>query len=216
MLIRKRFSKTDEKSGRRNRLICLIFAVLAVSAAGACSSPRFTSAGPAGIRIVADPPEEQEDLPDNRTGNDTETGPDGGQKLFVYVCRQVREPGVYELDEGSRVFEAVEAAGGMTEEARPDGINLAAILRDADVVYIASAAEKAGAAARDDGRININTAPASELTDLPGIGEKRASDITDYRELNGAFKSTEDIMLVSGIGEALYEKIKDKICVSGY
>ena len=104
----------------------------------------------------------------------------------------------------------------MTEEARPDGINLAAILRDADVVYIASAAEKAGAAARDDGRININTAPASELTDLPGIGEKRASDITDYRELNGAFKSTEDIMLVSGIGEALYEKIKDKICVSGY
>ncbi|MBO5998457.1 MAG: ComEA family DNA-binding protein [Lachnospiraceae bacterium] len=216
MLIRRRFSKTDEKSGRRTRLLCLIFAVLAVSAAGACTSSRFASAGTTGIRIMTDPSEGLEDPPEDRAADDTEASPERGQGLFVYVCGQVRMPGVYELAEGSRVFEAVEAAGGMTEDAVPDGVNMAAVLRDADVIFIASRTETAGNNALDDSRININTAAASELTRLPGIGEKRASDIVAYREQNGAFRNTGDIMLIDGIGQALYEKIKDKICVSGF
>ncbi len=142
--------------------------------------------------------------------------------IFVYVCGEVNSPGVYELPEGSRLFEAVEAAGGFTEDADERVHNLALLLKDGAqiTVYSRSEAETLSAALRygasgesPDGLININTASKAELMTLPGIGEAKADDIIRYRESNGDFKVIEDIMKVSGIKDAGFQKIKDRITV---
>ena len=134
--------------------------------------------------------------------------------LFVDVRGAVAKPGVYELPEKSRVFQAVEAAGGLLPEAKDELVNQAAELTDGQQVYIpfeGEAVQEAADQAETDGRVNINTAGAEELMTLPGVGEAKAADIIAYREANGGFSSPEDIMQVSGIKDAMFQKIRDKI-----
>ena len=134
--------------------------------------------------------------------------------LFVDVRGAVAVPGVYELPEKSRVFQAVEAAGGLLPEAKDELVNQAAELTDGQQVYIpfeGEAVQEAADQAETDGRVNINTAGAEELMTLPGVGEAKAADIIAYREANGGFSSPEDIMQVSGIKDAMFQKIRDKI-----
>ena len=146
--------------------------------------------------------------------------------IFVYVCGAVLRPGVYELSEGSRVNDAVEAAGGFTEDADRNYVNLAAILSDAVKLQIPTVAEVQqgrmpgetfGAETSDtdsgNGLININRASREELTSLPGIGDATAEKIVRYRDEQGGFKSVEDIMNVSGIKEKLFSRIRDLITV---
>lgn len=155
--------------------------------------------------------------------------------IKVHVCGAVQQPGVYEIEEGSRVIDAVELAGGFTDEACQDGINLAIALADSNRVYIPSIddMEKCDASMglystsgengtvslnENDGKtatnlININTAGESELQRIPGIGETRAKSIIAYRQEHGHFNKKEDIQNVSGIGPASYEKMKDVITV---
>ncbi len=152
--------------------------------------------------------------------------------LFVHICGEVENPGVYELPMGSRVYEAVEKAGGFTEEAAPDYVNLAYVLEDGWKIEIPAADVCAGdfAAAgfgitaagfkgmpgeTDDGLVDLNTAEKEELMTLPGVGVSRAEGIIAYREKNGGFSGIEDIMKVEGIKEGMFEKMKDKICVRG-
>lgn len=140
----------------------------------------------------------------------------GKESLFVDVRGAVVNPGVYELSAKSRVYEAIEAAGGLLPEAEERAVNQAALLSDGQQIYIPAKGEETpetALAMETDGRVNINTASAGELTSLPGIGESRAADIIAYRESNGGFSSIEDIMQVSGIKDALFQKIKDKIKV---
>lgn len=151
-----------------------------------------------------------------------ETGPD---VIYVQVLGAVHSPGVYELPTGSRVFEAVQKAGGMTDEAAPQSLNQAQELADGQMIVLYTQAEweqlqETGGgtadvlqAEPDDGRVNINTAGIEELCTISGIGQSRAESIVTYREQNGAFESIEDIMKVSGIKEGLFQKIKDKIKV---
>ena len=146
--------------------------------------------------------------------------------IFIYVCGAVKEPGVYVLPEGSRVYEAIQMAGGMTPEANEAFVNQARVLVDGEQITVFTKEETEGldpkafdydVPAMDpvaQGKININKATAEELTSLSGIGEAKALAIIEYRETNGAFRETADIMKVSGIGEALYNKIKDDIDVS--
>jgi competence protein ComEA len=146
--------------------------------------------------------------------------------IFIYVCGAVREPGVYVLPEGSRVYEAIRMAGGMTPEANEAFVNQARVLVDGEQITVFTKEETEGldpetfeydvpaAGPVSQGKININKATAEELTSLSGIGEAKALAIIEYRETNGAFRETADIMKVSGIGEALYNKIKDDIDVS--
>ena len=151
----------------------------------------------------------EESLPEE---NDAESR----AEIFVYVCGAVRTPGVYALPAGSRVYEAVELAGGLTEEADERAVNQAEVLKDGMQVTVPTrteAEELRAAEGNAYGRVNINTAGVSELTRLTGIGEARAKDIIAYREAHGAFSSPEEIMKVSGIKEAVYEKIKDDITV---
>ncbi len=133
--------------------------------------------------------------------------------ITVHVCGCVKAPGVYELAADARVYEAVEAAGGFTDEADQSYINLAAPLTDAVKIYIPSCGETLSGETSSGGKVNINTADAQLLQTLPGIGPARAADIIAYRQKNGAFACTEDIMKVPGIKSAAYAKIEGMIAV---
>lgn len=136
--------------------------------------------------------------------------------IYVYVCGAVRAPQVVELPAESRVWDALEAAGGFAAEADRNAVNLAEPLTDGQKLYFPTEGEReltGSDQASSDGRININTADAAQLCTLPGIGTSRAEAIIAYRKQNGAFAAVEDIMKVSGIKEGAFEKIKDRITV---
>lgn len=142
------------------------------------------------------------------------------QKIWVDVCGEVQHPGVYSLNAGSRVFEAVEAAGGFTEEADTKGLNQAEVLQDGQKLTVWSREEAAKRQEEQkvqetdaDGRVNLNTAAKSELMSLPGIGEVRADAIIAYREAHGGFEGIEEIKQIEGIKDSVFEKIKDRIRV---
>ena len=159
--------------------------------------------------------------------------------VYVHVCGCVNAPGVYALPEGSRIYEALEAAGGITEEGAGDFLNLALEAEDGMKVEVpdaeqarlwreqgigpagtavtaggtAEGAYPMGAAQTAGSRVNLNTASREELMTLDGIGETRADAIIRYREMYGGFQAIEDVMNVSGIKEGAFEKIKDSITV---
>lgn len=144
--------------------------------------------------------------------------------IKVFVCGAVANEGVYELPEGSRVFDAVQAAGGFAEDADEAYVNQADFVSDAQKLYIptkseademkeAAKAPEESASGESGGLININTADESALTTLPGIGQARARSIIDYRQQNGPFEKPEDLMKVSGIGQAGFDKLKTYITV---
>ncbi len=141
--------------------------------------------------------------------------------LVVDVAGAVPRPGVYELPDGSRVKDAVDAAGGFLAEADRTGLNLAAPLEDGQQLQIPflAGAEPVGAARVDEPAaldlIDINTADAETLSTLPGIGPTLAQRIVEYRETWGDFYYIEDIMNVEGIGPSTFENIKDLI-MTGY
>lgn len=138
-------------------------------------------------------------------------------EVYVYVCGAVKNEGVYVLDENSRVFEAIEMAGGFTEDADRSNLNLARVVTDGEQITILTKEEAQAEvklqAMEKSGVVNINTATVSELTSISGIGESRAKAIIDYREKNGNFKTIDDIKKIDGIKEGLFSKIKDKIKV---
>lgn len=141
----------------------------------------------------------------------SETSEEQIAEIVVYLCGAVKKPGIVVLPEGSRINDAIREAGGFAEDAAQNSVNLAAKLKDEEMVYVATKEEVK--ASLDNGTININTADVSSLCTLPGIGESKARDIILYREKNGAFQNKEDIMDVEGIKENLYNKIEALICV---
>ncbi|MGV3079884.1 helix-hairpin-helix domain-containing protein [Streptococcus sp. 32226D021BW] len=146
-------------------------------------------------------------------------------QLVVDVKGAVEKPGLYTLEAGARVNDAVEAAGGLTSQADPKSINLAQKLSDEAVVYVASKDENisvvtsttASSAMSQDEKnttlVNLNTATEADLQTISGIGAKRAADIIAYREANGGFKSVDDLNNVSGIGDKTMESIRPYVTV---
>lgn len=184
--------------------------------AGATGSSVGSGAESADEGIAPAPDADGGEGPSGDEGEPADDGP-----LVVDVDGAVASPGVVEVPAGSRVADAIDAAGGLTEEADVSGVNRAAPLADGEKVYIPRAGEAVQApgssAASSEGTsealVNINTAGLSELDELPGIGPATAQAIIDEREANGPFTSIEDIMRVSGIGEKKFEKLADRICV---
>ena len=146
------------------------------------------------------------------------------ERICVYVCGEVESAGVYTLSADARVCDAINAAGGMTEEAAEDYWNLAELLTDGEMIYVPTEEEAAqrqeegtsettSTGADEQGRINLNTATKEQLMTISGIGEARAEAIISYREKNGNFASVDEITGVSGIGEAMLESMRDAVTV---
>ena len=142
------------------------------------------------------------------------------ETIWVYVCGAVRVPGVYELPAGGRVYQALEAAGGVREEAELRSLNQAAVLTDGEQITVYTAEEIAQSggipvtgveAQAGRGKINLNTAGPEELMTLSGIGQARARAIIAYREEHGPFTAIEEVMNIEGIKEKAFGKIKDEI-----
>lgn len=143
--------------------------------------------------------------------------------IVVEIKGEVKEPNIYYLEEGSIIGDLIIEAGGLTEEANIDGINRAELLSSHQCIVIPNKNEVDEEVAvisqgvletnNKEGLININKATESELDTLPGIGPSRAADIISYRESNGGFKSIDEIKNVKGIGEASFEKLKEKITI---
>lgn len=171
----------------------------------------FVSRAPAGEPIVLQPAPTKE-------------------PIAVHIIGAVPRPGLYEFAEGSRVQDAIDAAGGLLTSANVDSVNLAALLEDGqqldipykagtdssnensdDALVLPGATEKTAASETGQDLVNINTASAEELDNLPGIGPTIAQRIVEYREANGSFQTIDDLMNVSGIGPSTFENIKELI-----
>lgn len=159
----------------------------------------------------------KEDSEDSYTENNRE------DKIFVYIGGAVEKPNVYKLEEGSRIKDLVEIAGGFSDNAESKDINLAQKLNDEDYIYVYSIGEseidsnissEVTSSIRKDGCININKATVEELKSIDGIGEVRASKIIEYREENGPYKNIDELKNIGArIGEKTFETIKDKVYV---
>lgn len=146
--------------------------------------------------------------------------------IFVHVAGAVHEPGVYQVETGTRVYQVIELAGGLTEEADQDFLNLAGSVEDGQKITVYTKAQVEAGETREvyradsgssvdeqEKKVNLNTADKETLMTLSGIGEARAEAILAYREEQGGFQSIEEIMEISGIKTAAFEKIKDQITV---
>ena len=142
--------------------------------------------------------------------------------ITVDVKGAVKSPGIYDLPVGSRVNDAVQKAGGLTEQADSKSLNLAQKVSDEALVYVPTKGEEAASQQAGSGapsstskekKINLNKASLEELKQVKGLGGKRAQDIIDHRESNGKFKSVDELKKVSGIGAKTIEKLKDYVTV---
>ncbi|WP_240642289.1 ComEA family DNA-binding protein [Microbacterium sulfonylureivorans] len=136
--------------------------------------------------------------------------------LFVHVSGAVAAPGLYVLDDGARVVDAVAAAGGFATDADEAAVNLARPLGDGEQLYVAVAGEAGAATAAaqaTDGRVDLNTADLAALDTLPRIGPAMAQRIIDWRDENGRFTAVEDLLAVPGIGDKMLDALRDLVKV---
>ena len=186
-------------------IICLIFS--------SCNSPKEET-------VVIEQPEEKQNKPQTEEHSEKEE-----VWIWVDVSGAVNTPGVYRLKQGSRVFEAVQEAGGFLENADTAGINQASVLSDGEKlqIYTIEEAQQMEIQPQEfsdsrekvdtNGKININTADLAELQEIPGVGEKKAQSIMEYRENCGGFQNIEQLQEVPGIKGKTFDKVKDYITV---
>lgn len=166
--------------------------------------------------------------PAGETANtDAEIRKAGSDTVLVHICGEVRTPGVYELTADSRICDVLLLAGGFTADADTEEVNMAAGIEDGMQIVIPTETDRTqemtgnsscrtgetAAGKTESQLVNINTADKETLMSLPGIGAGKAEAVIAYREAGGVFKDIKDIMLVDGIKEGVYARIKDKICV---
>lgn len=145
-------------------------------------------------------------------------------EVCVYVCGSVNNPGVYMLKENARLYEAIDAAGGLCDDAAEETLNQARPIIDGERIFVPSTQDiengivdletDSKQESSKDGKIDINTAGKEELMTLPGIGQSKAELILSYRNSKGRFSSIEELMEIEGIKEGVFNKIKDKIIVA--
>ncbi|MCM3111353.1 helix-hairpin-helix domain-containing protein [Lederbergia lenta] len=159
---------------------------------------------------------QDEDTPKDILGDNEEAN----IRIFVDVKGWVQKPGLYEAKDDDRVFDIIELAGGLLEEADENQINFAEKIHDEMVVYIPKIGEifdevpqGTGTQSKKDEKVNLNKADNTELETLPGIGPAKAAAIIEYREQNGPYQQIEDLKKISGIGPKSFEKLQNLISV---
>lgn len=166
----------------------------------------------------SDASEELEEINSDKENTEENTVED----ITVFICGAIKSPGVYTLPSKSRICDGIEIAGGFTDSANTSYLNQASILMEGEKLYIPTKEEVDKGAwsmvtgesdERLEGKVNINQATKEQLMTLTGIGEAKALAIVNYRQDKGEFKSIKDICNVSGIGDAVYNSIKDFIVV---
>lgn len=207
---------------KKKILFCTVAVMMLLSMAGCESAGEKVRDETLTLQEAADDQEETEKKENVSENQGTED-----KMIIVHVCGKVRKEGVVTLPAGSRIYQAIEMAGGMTDEAASSCLNLAEVLTDGARVYVPGKEEieqgkflpgdEGGTNSTFSGnkeeKVNINRASKEELMTLSGIGESRAEAILQYRTEHGTFASIEDLKNVSGIKDGIYEKIKDKITV---
>lgn len=224
------------KLKNKKRWITVFAAAVLLLAGGSWYAVSFLSANQERQQTVWQ--SEEPPAAESRTEQEPELEPEElPPVIYVYLCGSVQLPGVYELPEGSRLKDVLELAGGFSGQAAKEYHNLARTVADGERIYVPTEAEVAelsvqervtGVAdraftvtaeetarenAQGDNRVNLNTASLAELITLPGIGEARAEEIVEYRSRVGRFASEEELKNIRGIGEAMYERLKDRITV---
>ncbi len=179
--------------------------------------------GADGDALVCDAEEAVSSTDDEATAEELagDTPNTSASVIYVQVAGAVHKPGVYELPEGSRVFQAIELAGGTTAQAELKSFNQAALLSDGEMIWVMTMEEAAAqpvnisgqGSTGEEGKINLNTATKEELMELPGIGAAKAASIIAFREENGSFTQIEDLMKIEGIKEGVFSKIEDYVIV---
>lgn len=209
---------------RNAKTVCILLAGLALSGLFGCGKVQEYTVAVEGVEETFSGQEEAEAVPDGNSSEQKESIDQNPESDAVYVdiCGAVKYPGVYRLSGDARVFEAIEQAGGLLEDACARSINQAERLCDGQKIYVLTMEEWESGELQescgeetsdDDGLININTADETKLCELPGVGESRARAIIQYRKEHGDFKTIEEIQNVSGIKSGLFTKIKDLIKV---
>lgn len=166
--------------------------------------------------ITCDSAQESPDAATKNTPQKAKNGKDKKETLFVHVCGAVKKSGVYELKAGSRICDAIIAAGGFKKTANQTFLNQAQVLSDGEQVVVPTKGKTVQKADEVSGtqntqKISINHATCEELMTLPGIGESKANSIIKYREENGSFQTLEDLKKIQGIKDGVYSKIIDYI-----
>ena len=198
-------------------VFCFALSAIAFTLAWLGSSAPTSVGGEPQLQEPIDAPMNA-DLPSTSRSTDTPSLPN---TVIVYISGAVGAPDVYELPRDARIKDLVLAAGGLTADADPKQINLAERLKDSDHVHVPRQGEAPAADAAvtdtadiaESGPLDLNTASASDLDGLPGIGQSFADRIIEYRTTNGPFTSVEDLQKVKGIGAALFTKIAPLVSV---
>lgn len=204
-------------------LLALVVAVI-VSAIGQQAGQRTVGSGSVSIPSGGATPEPIDGgagaLSSGASGIDSI---DDGVPIFIHVLGAVARPGLFELKDGARVMDAIAAAGGLTAEADPAGVNLARLVSDGEQFYVPRQGEVppglpvapsgAGGANAPAAKVNLNTATVADLDSLPRIGPTMAQRIIDYRTTNGRFASVDGLRDVAGIGDKTFDALKDLITV---
>ncbi len=225
---------------KKKYLVTFITCFLLVIA-GVCYSITYMDLGAAPVITTLDPSSVRK--PDAGDGEDNaevkETGLESGKVsgnkenslpgdiIYIHLCGAVRKPSVYQVERGVRLVEVIELAGGLTEAAAGDSVNQAMTVEDGQRIYVPTVEEvkeqgaeayitEAGTNGQENRLklININKADASELMELPGIGQAKANSIIAYRSANGKFGSIEELMNIPGIKEGLFGQLASYITVN--